>query len=175
MNTEIKIRRATIQDAEALSDLSRRTFHDAFHAHPQNAPDDMRIYMDAAFSTIQMQVELADENAVFFIAEVENQLAGYVKLLLDSRETGVTGEKPIELCRLYSEQKFLGKGIGAALMEQSLQTAKEHDCDVIWLGVWEFNPRATAFYRKYDFEVCGTHVFQLGSDSQTDVLMQRKI
>jgi GNAT superfamily N-acetyltransferase len=172
---EIKIRYAAIEDAETLADLSWRTFYDAFAAHPKNAPDDLKAYMDEAFNVRQLGKELRDEKAIFLIAEINGEPAGYAKLLLDTIEPGVTAERPIELCRLYSEQKFLGKGIGASLMQRCLDEAKRRERDVMWLGVWEYNPRAQAFYRKWKFEECGSHVFQLGSDPQTDLLMQRKI
>ena len=172
---EVRIRHATVEDAETLADLSWRTFYDAFHDHPKNAPEDLKAYMDEFFNAAQLKKELSDENAIFLIAEIENKPAGYAKLLLEHIEEGVTAEKPIELCRLYSDQKYLGKGVGAALMQASLTEAKKRGCDVMWLGVWEYNPRAQAFYRKWKFEECGSHVFQLGSDAQTDLLMQRKV
>lgn len=158
-----------------LADLSWRTFYDAFAQHPKNAPDDLKAYMDAAFNVRQLEKELWDEKAIFLVAEIDGELAGYAKLLLDTIEPGVTAERPIELCRLYSEQKFLGKGVGAALMQRCFDEAKRRECDVMWLGVWEYNSRAQAFYRKWKFEECGSHVFQLGSDPQTDLLMQRNV
>lgn len=173
--SEIKIRYAISSDAEMLADLSWRTFYDAFAAHPKNAPDDLKAYMDEAFNVGQIERELRDEKAIFLVAEIEGEPAGYAKLVLDTIEPGVSAERPIELARLYSEQKFLGKGIGAALMQRCLDEAKRRGRDVMWLGVWEYNPRAQAFYRKWKFEDCGSHVFQLGSDPQIDLLMQRKI
>ena len=172
---EVKIRYATKNDAEMLADLSWRTFFDAFAEHPKNAPDDLKAYMDSAFNAEQISRELSDEKAIFLVAEIEGEIAGYAKLLLDAIEPGVTAKSPIELCRLYSEQKFLGKGVGAALMQRCLDEAKRRERDVMWLGVWEYNPRAQAFYRKWKFEECGSHVFQLGNDPQTDLLMQRRV
>jgi GNAT superfamily N-acetyltransferase len=175
MKNEIKIRRAEIKDAEMLAGLSYKTFWDAFHEHPENAPEDMADYMAKAFSVEQTRRELLEENSTFLIAEVEDEAAGYAKVMLGAIEDGISAEKPIELNRLYSHQKFLGKGVGACLMERCFRIAKENDCDVMWLGVWEFNPRAQAFYRKYGFYEVGKHIFQLGSDPQTDLLMQKEI
>ena len=173
--SEIKMRYATVEDAEMLADLSRRTFYDAFYDHPKNAPEDTDAFMETAFNVPQTRKDLADEKLIFIIAEVAGEPAGYIKLRLDYSEPGITGEKPLEICRLYSEQKYIGKGVGAALMQAALDEAKKYERDTIWLGVWEYNPRAQAFYRKWNFEVCGSHVFQLGSDAQTDLLMQRKV
>lgn len=173
--SEIKIRKSTSRDDEMLADLSYQTFWDAFHDHPKNAPEDLADYMQKAFNTNQIRRELAEENSIFLIAEIENEPAGYAKITFGAIEDGITAEKPIELNRLYSHQKFLGKGVGAKLMEECFRIAKENDCDVMWLGVWEFNPRARAFYEKYGFRQVGKHIFQLGSDAQTDLLLQKEI
>lgn len=173
--SEIKIRKATIEDAEMLAELSYQTFYDAFHAHPKNAPEDLADYMEKAFNPETVRAELAEENSIFLVAEIENEIAGYAKVMIGAIEDGISAEKPIELNRLYSHQKFLGKGVGARLMERCFRIAKENDCDVMWLGVWEFNPRAQAFYKKYGFREVGRHIFQLGSDPQIDLLMQKDL
>lgn len=172
---EIIIRRADVSDAEMLAELSRTTFWDAFHRNPKNAPEDMADYMQTAFNVEQIKSELADAKTIFLIAEIEDEAVGYAKLLIDTREPEITADKPIELARLYSKQEFLGKGVGAQLTERCFREARNLNCDAMWLGVWEFNPRAQAFYRKYGFYEVGKHIFQLGSDAQTDVLMQKEL
>ncbi len=173
--SEIKIRRSTIEDAEMLADLAYKTFWDAFHDHPKNAPEDLADYMQKAFNLETIRQELNEANSIFLIAEIEQEIAGYAKIILGNIEAGITGDNPIELNRLYSKQEFLGKGVGAKLMEECFRIAVENDCDVMWLGVWEFNPRAQAFYRKYGFREVGKHVFQLGADAQIDLLMQKEL
>ena len=173
--SKIIIRKAVVEDAEMLADLAYKTFWDAFHDHPENAPDDLAHYMAKAFNVEQVRSELADKNSIFLVAEIENETAGYARLILDNIEPGITAEKPIELNRLYSKQEFLGKGVGARLMEECFALAKNLDCDAMWLGVWEYNPRAQRFYEKYGFREVGKHVFLLGSDAQTDLLMQKEI
>lgn len=173
--SEIKIRTATIEDAEMLANLSFKTFWDAFHEHPKNAPEDMADYMSKAFSLEQIKREIADTKNIFLIAEIERQAVGYAKLILESAEEPIEAEKPIELSRLYSKQEFLGKGVGASLMEKCFNLARKIGCDVMWLGVWEFNPRAQRFYEKYGFYQIGKHVFLLGSDAQTDLLLQKDL
>jgi GNAT superfamily N-acetyltransferase len=172
---EIKIRQATSEDAELLADLAYTTFWDAFHDHPKNAPHDLDAYMQRAFSVEQMRSEIADANSVFFIAEIDGEPAGYAKLIFESTEPDIIAEWPVELSRLYSHQKFLGQGVGQALMDACFDRAKETGRDVIWLGVWEYNPRAQRFYEKNGFRYVGRHTFLLGSDPQTDLLMQKEI
>lgn len=171
----IHLRPATVDDAEELTDLAFKSFWDAFAGHPKNAPHDLDAYMREAFNVEQIARELADPKAIFTIAEIDNAFAGYSKLIVDHIEPGITAERPVELNRLYSHQAFLGQGVGQALMDDCFGRAKGHGHDVMWLGVWEYNPRAQAFYKKNGFRIVGKHVFQLGTDPQTDLLMQREL
>ncbi len=173
--SEILIRPAYVKDAKPLTDLAYTTFWDAFADHPKNAPDDLAHYMRQAFSLEQITAELDDSNSIFLLAEIDGELAGYAKLILDHYEPGITAEKPIELNRLYSQQKYLGQGVGQRLMDACFDLAKNQGFDTIWLGVWEFNPRAQRFYEKNGFRVVGKHTFLLGADPQTDLLMQREV
>ena len=50
--------------------------------------------------------------------------------------------------------------------------AREKQAHYVWLGVWEKNERAIAFYRKNGFVAFDTHIFKLGDDEQTDILMK---
>src|SRR5687768_10815349 len=127
----IKIRQAKIEDAKMLTDLSYQTFWDAFHDHPKNAPDDLADYMEKAFNQAQIRRELADQNSIFIIAEIDGEPAGYARLIVGATEPEITAEKPIELNRLYSKQEFLGKGVGARLMEECFALAKKSGCDVM--------------------------------------------
>src|SRR6188768_2778114 len=138
----IVIRQATTDDAKPLTDLAYTTFWDAFAHHPKNAPDDLNHYMRQAFNLDQIAAELAEPNSIFLIAEINDKPAGYAKLITSSIEDGITAERPIELSRLYSHQEFIGKGVGQNLMDSCFELANELDHDVMWLGVWEYNPRA---------------------------------
>jgi ribosomal protein S18 acetylase RimI-like enzyme len=128
--------------------------------------------MDRAYTAEVFSAELADDDITYFVAEIGGQLVGYAKVKRNSREEGVTGDNPMELCRLYNLQEYIGKGVGRALILTCLKFAVENRHDAMWLGVWEDNTSAINFYRKFGFEKCGEHVFQLGEDPQTDWLMQ---
>jgi len=175
VSDQIEIRLATLEDAKLLTDLSYTTFWDAFAHHPKNAPDDLAHYMRQAFNLEQITDELADSKSIFLVAELGGKPAGYAKLIVGSIEGGITATRPIELSRLYSHQEFIGKGVGQDLMDACFERARRHAHDVMWLGVWEFNPRAQRFYEKNGFRIVGRHTFQLGSDPQTDLLMQKEI
>jgi diamine N-acetyltransferase len=171
----LHLRQATVDDAKLLAGLAYTTFWDAFAHHPKNAPDDLNHYMRQAFNIDQIKSELAEEKNVFLLAEIDGKPAGYAKLIIGSIEDGVTAKHPVELNRLYSHQEYLGQGVGQNLMDECFDRARGHGHDVMWLGVWEYNPRAQRFYEKNGFRLVGRHTFQLGSDPQTDLLMQRDL
>lgn len=175
MEDVLIIRFANSKDAETLARIAWKSFFDAFADHPKNAPEDMKSYMDEAFSEAAIAEDLAVKDTVYFVAELAGKMVGYAKLKQNSREECVSGERPIELCRLYSLNEYIGKGIGKSLMLKCLDFAKESENDVMWLGVWEFNFRAQEFYKKFGFKKCGEHVFQLGSDPQIDWVLQKRI
>ena len=106
---------------------------------------------------------------------IAGAMAGYAHVKAGSTDEGVTGTHPIELVRIYTDPVRIGQGIGKALMTACLGVARQGGHDVLWLGVWENNHRAQAFYQRWGFEKVGTHVFQLGGDPQTDWIMQRPV
>jgi ribosomal protein S18 acetylase RimI-like enzyme len=169
----VSVRRAYPEDANLLAELGARTFLETFAA--DNTSEDMAAYLASNFNLAQQTAELAHPASTFLIAEVGGVAAGYAKLHAGEPAEGVEGSKPIELVRLYASREWLGRGIGEALMRACLAEAQGAGYETIWLGVWERNARAQAFYRKWDFRAVGEHVFHLGSDPQRDVLMQRAL
>lgn len=170
---DVAIRRANPGDAGLLADLGARTFSETFST--ENTPEDMAAYLASSFNLTRQAAELADTASTFFIAEVGGSAAGYAKLHAGEPEEGIEGAKPVELVRLYVLREWLGRGVGEALMRACVEEAHRAGHETIWLGVWERNERAQAFYRKWDFRAVGKHVFQLGSDRQTDILMERAV
>lgn len=167
------VRRASAGDAKLLAELGARTFDETFAG--DNSPEDMAAYAAASFNVERLTEELNDPLSVFFVAEVEGSAAGYAKLRSGEASEGVEGERPVELVRLYVLREWLGRGVGHALMRRCIDEARAMGFQTIWLGVWERNGRAQAFYRKWDFHEVGEHVFRLGSDAQRDVVMQRAV
>jgi ribosomal protein S18 acetylase RimI-like enzyme len=174
-NINLKIRRGAVDDAETLAPLAVKIFNDAFADNPLNKPEDMRAYIAQAFSLEQTRRELADENIIFFIAEAAGEMIGYAKLQENSTEECVSDENPIELSRLYVLKDFHGQGIAERLMNECFDIARRKNYRTMWLGVWEHNFRAQRFYEKLGFVKVGSHVFQLGSDPQTDLVLEKKI
>jgi diamine N-acetyltransferase len=172
-NLEVTIRRANRDAASLLAELGARTFAETFAA--DNTAEDMAAYIAASFGLAQQTAELDDLESIFLIAEVGGVAAGYAKLHPGEPPPGVEGERPIELVRLYVLREWIGRGVGQVLIRACLDEARQAAYQTIWLGVWERNARAQAFYHKWNFRVVGEHVFQLGSDPQRDLLMELEL
>lgn len=169
----LMIRHGTVDDAELLSELGSRTFSETFAA--DNTEEDITEYLATSFNVAQQTAELEDPASTFLIAEIDGRAAGYAMLRDGEPEQGVEGANPIELVRLYVAREWLGRGLGEQLMRACLNEAHQSGHETIWLGVWERNERAQAFYRKWNFHPFGEHMFQLGSDLQRDILMARRV
>jgi ribosomal protein S18 acetylase RimI-like enzyme len=167
------IRQATASDVALLTDLGARTFSETFA--PDNTPEDMADYLAASFNLEQQAAERADPLATFLIAEIERIAVGYAMLHAGALPHQASGEKPIELVRLYVSKEWHGRGVGEALMQACIDKAQQAGYSTLWLGVWEHNARALAFYRRWQFREFGEHTFELGDDSQNDILMSREI
>jgi len=131
--------------------------------------------MNEVFTEQRLTEEVGKLENIFFIAYLDNEPVGYAKLREGKNLIELGDVDAIEIARIYSEQKTIGKGIGKALMLKCFEVAKERNKKVIWLGVWEHNETAISFYKKFGFEQFGSHVFMLGDDVQTDLLMKRSL
>jgi len=163
--------KANYSDAILLAELGARTFADSFAA--DNTPEDIAEYLALSFSPEKQAAEIAESGTLFLIAEEHGLPVGYTRLREGNVPDCVSGVHPIEIVRIYSVKEMIGRGVGKALMSDCLEEARSRGCDVIWLDVWEKNPRAIAFYQKWGFEKVGEQGFQLGHDLQTDWIMAR--
>jgi ribosomal protein S18 acetylase RimI-like enzyme len=168
-----KLRPALPADAASLAALAERTFRDAFGAG--NSPANMELHCAKAFGPEIQQREIADRGLVTMIAEIDDRMVGYSQLRLLHAHASVVAERPAELNRIYVVAEWHGRGVARDLMQHALDTAARAGCDCLWLGVWEHNPKAMAFYRKFGLDVTGSHAFMLGNDLQRDVIMAVKI
>lgn len=169
----VVVRTASQRDVSLLAQLSTTTFRATFAQ--DNTPEDMEAYVTENLCEEKLAGEIADPLATFFIAELSGKPLGYAKLHRGSPDVCVTGAKAIELVRLYVLPESIGQGVGARLMKECIDTAKSQGFDTLWLGVWEHNPRAIRFYRRWGFVEVGSHIFQLGSDAQTDLILQKTL
>ena len=165
----MNIRPATPSDAEVLADLARRTFHDTFAA--TNDPTDMALYLSRAYGIDQQTRELEDRDISTLLVESSGEAVAFAQLRTGQVPDCVTGPKPIELWRFYVDREWHGRGIAQQLMTRVKAVARERGAGTLWLGVWERNDRARAFYGKCGFADVGEHIFLFGTDPQTDLVM----
>jgi len=165
----VTIRTATERDAAALAELARRTFHDTFAA--TNNPHDMALYLAQAYGVEQQAREIADPDITTLLVESDGGLLAYAQLRNDHVPACVTDPGAMELWRFYVDAHWHGRGIAQRLMDSVRDEARHRGALTLWLGVWERNDRAQAFYRKCGFTHAGDHIFLFGTDPQTDLVM----
>ncbi len=169
----ITIRIACKEDAALIADMSRITFYDAFAR--DNTKEDMDIFLNQQFTKAALMKEVEEEDGVFLLAYAGNEPCGYARMRLNNKEHIIATENAIEIARIYALSSAIGKGVGSALMQYCIDMAIGLSKNNIWLGVWEKNERAIAFYKRWGFEKFNEHKFLLGTDLQTDWLMKRKL
>ncbi|MEP6621455.1 MAG: GNAT family N-acetyltransferase [bacterium] len=169
----ISVRQATVADSALLARLGATTFLDTYTA--TNTATDMAAYVAGAFGEDIQRAELSNPRYVALCAERNGAAIGYAMLRRGPAHEGVSGFNPLEIARLYAVQALIGAGVGSALMQRCLDEAASRGHDTIWLAVWEHNPRAIAFYRRWGFQPVGTQEFTLGHDRQSDHVMMRKV
>lgn len=163
----------TKEDILALQALARKTFRDTFAY--ENSEEDMRSYLDTAYSFDTLKSELECGTSRYFFYMDGPVPAGYIKLNWGASQTEPDYPDALEIQRIYTLQEYHGHGAGAALMEHAISMARSMGKPMMWLGVEEQNRRAYCFYQKYGFEKAGTHVFMLGEDEQHDSVLVRKL
>lgn len=169
----VTIRRISIADALVLQTISRATFLEAFAA--DNDEENMKQYLQENLSIERLTAELMSPCSEFYFAEVSGAPVGYLKVNYATCQTEPQGDNSLEIERIYVFKEHYGKGVAQALFQKAIDIAAHRNAENIWLGVWEHNHRALAFYRKNGFTEFGRHVFMLGTDAQTDILMRRHI
>jgi len=169
----IAIKKITINDIEQLQEISRLTFLETFSA--VNTEENMKKYLDEGFSTEKLTAELNDPNTEFYFATLDNKVIGYIKLNFGPSQTELQDDKAVEIERIYVPKEFHGKKIGQLLYQKARQIAEHKNVEYVWLGVWEENQRAIRFYQKNGFVEFDKHIFKLGDEEQTDVMMKLQL
>lgn len=167
------IRAGIAADAAALAEFAALTFADAFAA--VNDPGDMAHYLSTAYGLAQQSAELADPGIATLLAEAGGRLAGFAQVRGGPPPSCITGARPLELWRFYVDRAWQGRGVAKALMDAACAEAARRGGATLWLGVWERNDRARAFYRKCGFVELGRKSLVLGHDVQTDLVMARQV
>ena len=169
----IEITKATINDVELLQKIGKETFYETFSAG--NTEENMKQYLHDGFTIEKLTAELNDRNSEFYFATLNSNVVGYLKLNFGQSQTELKDDKALEIERIYVLKEFHGKKVGQILYEKAMQIARQKKADYVWLGVWEENPRAINFYKKNGFVEFDKHIFKLGDDEQTDIMMKLQL
>jgi ribosomal protein S18 acetylase RimI-like enzyme len=171
--SDIFIKNVGINDILILQNIGRQTFSETFTE--SNTAENMQKYLEEGFAIQKLTLELQNENSQFYFAQLEDVVLGYLKINFGASQTELKDNKAVEIERIYVLQAFQGKKIGQLLYEKAMQIAKEVKAEYIWLGVWEENIKAIHFYNKNGFVPFDKHIFKLGDEEQTDIMMKLEL
>ncbi len=171
--TKIEITKIDLKEIEQLQIIGKETFFETFAEG--NSEENMKKYLEESFTNELLKTELTNQNSEFYFARMDNNVIGYLKINFGNAQTELKNNKAIEIERIYVLKEFHGKNAGQVLFEKAFEIAKQLNADYLWLGVWEENPRAINFYKKNGFVEFDKHVFKLGDDEQTDIMMKLEI
>ncbi|MBI3141661.1 MAG: GNAT family N-acetyltransferase [Bacteroidetes bacterium] len=171
--SRVEIKKVGPDELIDLQIISSQTFIETFSG--DNSPEDMAAYVTGHFSMERLAAELDNPLSAFYFAEMEQNILGYLKINKPHAQTPPLENTWIEIERLYVLAQYQGKRLGKLLLETAEQVGMAFSSEYLWLGVWEKNSRAIAFYTKHGFKSFDSHIFTLGSDQQRDILMKKKI
>lgn len=157
----------------ALRQIGRTTFYETFASF--NSEENITRYMDEQFSVSQLTKELNNPSSAFYFALSGDRPIGYLKVNTGNAQTELKNANSLELERIYVLQEYHGHHVGQLLYNKAIEIALQHKVAYVWLGVWKKNKRAIAFYTKNGFEAFDSHIFKLGDDEQTDIMMKKAI
>ena len=169
----ITIERVRLTNIDQLQKIGKQTFLETFAS--SNTKEDMAKYLEESFSIDKLTNELNDRTSEFYFAILGNNVIGYLKLNYGQSQTELKDKEALEIERIYVLQEFHGKNVGQLLFEKGMQVAKDINATHVWLGVWEKNPKAIRFYKKNGFVEFDKHIFILGTDEQTDIMMKLQL
>ena len=170
MSDNFEITHATPSDIIALSEIGRQTFFETFSE--SNTEENMKHYLEQKFSADRLMSELKNSDSAFYFIKNAGRIIGYLKINTGAAQTETNNDHAMEIERIYVLKEFHGRKAGQLLYNKAIQIAKEKGVDYVWLGVWEENPRAIKFYQKNGFIAYDKHIFTLGDDAQTDIMMR---
>lgn len=169
----ISIQEISLKDLAALQSISIATFTETFAS--VNTEENMHNYIQTSLSTEKLKTELANEQSKFFFALDQNRVIGYLKINFGESQTDVKDSTALEIERIYVLNEFHGKKVGQLLFDHAIKLATQMKLRYVWLGVWEENVKAINFYQKNGFVAFDKHLFKLGDDIQTDIMMKLQL
>ncbi|MDF2536864.1 MAG: family acetyltransferase [Bacillales bacterium] len=165
----INLKKCSLEDSNKLQEISCETFIETFM--DQNSPENINAYLERAYNLKQLENELSNISSEFFFVYFNHEVAGYLKVNINDAQSEEMGEESLEIERIYIKNEFQKLGLGKLLFNKAMEIAMDLSKKKIWLGVWERNENAIAFYNKMGFVQTGAHSFYMGDEEQTDFIM----
>ncbi len=168
-----EIRKIGVAEVEILQAICCETYYDTFI--PSTSAEDVQHYLDTAYAIDVLTSELENPDSDYYFLYEDDEVVGYLKVNVGSAQTEDIDENTMEIQRIYVRPLYKRKGYGNLLMGQALKRAKERGVDSVWLGVWEHNDAAQAFYKSHGFVKVGEHIFKTGEQEDTDHILLKKL
>ena len=165
--------RGSVDDAAELAEFAARTFEETFSA--DNKPEDLQTHLVTNYGPEQQAAELVDPLVTTILARLNGKLVAYAQVRQNPPPPCVSNASPIELHRFYVDRRAHGTGLASSLMQEVHQAVREFGGRHVWLGVWERNSRAIAFYKKAKFVDVGSQFYMVGPDRQVDRVLVARV
>lgn len=161
---DVTIRKAGKRDIPELSDLAIRTYVDAVgHTY---SPSDLTAHLESHLSEDSFSQTL-DEDTIL-LAFVDSRMVGFVQFGAVKLPVETRSGSDREVHRLYVDSEVQSRGVGKHLMDAALAEMRRSGVTNVYLDVWEHNDGAIRFYRRYGFEMVGSHRIAVESGAKTD-------
>ena len=165
------IKKVELADVGVLAKIAKQTFRETF-AH-DNTEEQLQEYFEEAYNLRVLLTELEAPDSESYFIMYEEEIAGFLKVNWGNAQTERELDNAFEIQRLYVLQTY--QGFGKQLFEFALELAENNGFSWAWLGVWEHNTKAQAFYNRYGFEKFSQHSFMVGQKVDTDWLLKKRL
>lgn len=173
MSENIKIKKATIEDASWIAPLCHQQFQVAHEG--AMLQEDLEYCVDMLFNEQSIKEDLADPNTDYYVAVSGEEKLGCTKTSAVELNLGKNEKDALELTRVYVHPEYIGKGVGSKLMEHIISNCKQNGIQSLWLHVYERNLSAIEFYLKWGFEKMGEQSYPVRNSCPTGWVMKKQL
>jgi len=167
----IAYRNAEPADGPALSVMAKRCFTDTFGSLYRAS--DLAAFLDETFGVSGLPSQIDDPAFTIRLALDGEAIVGFAKI--GPHALPFAAENAVELYQLYVLAAYQGEGVGPALMDWAVASARATGAERMTLSVYVDNHRAKAFYARYGFEDVGRYDFPVGEHIDEDRLMVARL